>query len=68
MNKYTNHTQMSSLIKYWHAKCIAVLLNLYPNVAKAGRLQSQGANGEAVVVYCEPFETLDLESSGFPEG
>jgi len=39
-----------------------------PNVAKVGRLQSQGAKGEAVVVYCEPFATQDLESSGFPEG
>jgi len=39
-----------------------------PNVVKVGRLQSQGAKGDAVVVYCEPFATQDLESSGFPEG
>jgi len=43
-------------------------LSVCPNVAKVGRLQSQGAKGEAVVVYCEPFATQDLESSGFPEG
>ena len=40
--------------------------NGYPNVAKAGGLQSQDAEGEAVVVYCEPLATKDLESSGFP--
>jgi len=41
---------------------------LYLNVAKAGGLQSQGAKGEAVVIYCEHLATPDLESSGFPEG
>jgi len=39
-----------------------------PNVAKAGGHQSQGAKGEAVVLYCDPFVTPDLEFSGFPEG
>jgi len=39
-----------------------------PNVAKAGGLQSQGVKGEAVVFYCEPFATQDLESSSFPAG
>jgi len=39
-----------------------------PDVAKVGRLQSQGAKGEAVVVYCEPFATQDLQSSDFPGG
>jgi hypothetical protein len=39
-----------------------------PIVAKAGELQSQGAKGEAVVGYCEPLATPDLELSGFPEG
>ncbi|MDX2512855.1 MAG: hypothetical protein QNK25_12475 [Desulfobacterales bacterium] len=37
---------------------------LYPNVAKAGGLQSQGVEGEAVVVYREPLTTPDLMSSG----
>ena len=38
----------------------------YPNVAKVGGLQSQGARGEAVVAYCDPLVTKDLKSSGFP--
>jgi hypothetical protein len=41
---------------------------VYPNVAKAGGLQSQGAKGEVVVVYLDPLATQDLKSSGFPEG
>ena len=41
---------------------------LYPNVAKAGGLQSQGVKGEVVVVYHDPLTTQDLKSSGFPEG
>jgi hypothetical protein len=44
------------------------LLALYPNVAKAGGLQSQGVKGEVVVVYRDPFTTQDLKSSGFPAG
>jgi len=32
----------------------------------AGGLQSQGAEGEAVINYCEPLATLDLMPSGFP--
>jgi hypothetical protein len=39
-----------------------------PSVAKVGGPQSQGAKGEAVVDYCDPLATPDLESSGFPEG
>jgi hypothetical protein len=35
-----------------------------PNVAKAGGLQSQGAKGAAVVVYCKPLATPDMKSSG----
>ena len=35
---------------------------------KVGGLHSQGAKGAAVVVYCKPLATLDLEPSGFPEG
>ncbi len=38
----------------------------YPNVAKVGGLQSQDAKGEAVVGYCKPLATPDLEPSGFP--
>ena len=41
-------------MKYW----------VYPNVTKAGGLQSQGVEGEAVVIYCEPLPTPDLMSSG----
>jgi hypothetical protein len=41
---------------------------LNPNVAKVGGLQSQGAKGAAVVVYCKPLATRDLKSSGFPAG
>ena len=40
--------------------------NVKSNVAKAGGLQSQGAEGEAVIIYCEPLATLDLKFSGFP--
>jgi hypothetical protein len=41
---------------------------VYPNVAKAGGLQSQGVKGEVVVVYRESLTTQDLKFSGFPEG
>ena len=37
-----------------------------PIVAKAGGDQSQGAKGEAVVIYCEPLVKKDLGASGFP--
>ena len=39
---------------------------LNPNVAKAGGVQSQGAKGEAVALYCDPLATPDLGASGFP--
>jgi len=41
---------------------------VYPNVAKAGGLQSQGVKGEVVVVYHDPLTTQDLKFSGFPAG
>ena len=41
---------------------------LYPNVAKAGALQSQGTKGDAVALYCDPLVTPDMKRSGFPEG
>jgi hypothetical protein len=41
---------------------------VYPNVAKAGGLQSPGVKGEAVVAYRDPLTTQDLKSSGFPAG
>jgi hypothetical protein len=41
-------------------------VSIYPSVAKAGGVQSQGANGEAVVIYCDPLATQDLGASGFP--
>jgi hypothetical protein len=40
----------------------------YLNFARVGGLQSQGAKGEAVVGYREPLATLNLKSSGTPEG
>ena len=42
------------------------LLISLPHRAKAGGDQSQGAKGEAVVVYCEPLVTKELGASGFP--
>ena len=39
---------------------------LNPSVAKAGGVQSQGAKGEAVVIYCDPLATQDLGAAGFP--
>jgi len=44
------------------------LISANPNVAKVGGLRSQGARGEAVVIYCEPLATPDPEPSGFPNG
>ena len=41
-------------------------MTIYPNVAKAGAIQSQGAKGAAVVFYCNPLATPDLDCSGFP--
>ena len=40
--------------------------SLYPNVAKAGGLQSQGVKGEAVIGYRNPLITRDLKSSSSP--
>ncbi len=40
----------------------------YPNVANVGGLQSQGVEGEVVVLYFEPLTTQNLRSSGVPEG
>jgi len=37
---------------------------IHLNVAKAGGLQSQGVEGEAVVIYREPLTTPDLMSCG----
>ncbi len=39
-----------------------------PNVANDGGLQSQGVEGEVVVLYFEPLTTQNLKSSGVPEG
>jgi len=38
-----------------------------PNVAKAGGIQSQGAKGVAVEIYCNPLATSELDCCGFPE-
>jgi 3-keto-5-aminohexanoate cleavage enzyme len=58
---------MMALIMGGHIR-VGLEDNLYPNVAKAGELQSQGVKGEAVVVYRNPLTTLDLKFSGFPGG
>ena len=39
-----------------------------PHVAKACGRKSQGAKGEAEVIYCEPLATPDLASAGVPGG
>jgi hypothetical protein len=39
---------------------------MYPDIAKAGGLQSQGVNSEAVISYRNPLTTQDLKPSGFP--
>jgi len=44
----------------------ALFSRLDPSVAKAGAIQSQGAKGAAVVIYCNPLATPDLDGSGFP--
>jgi hypothetical protein len=49
-----------------HFPIVLVFLTMNPSVAKAGGVQSQGANGEAVVIYCDPLATQDLGASGFP--
>ena len=41
---------------------------VYPNIAKAGGLQSQDVKGEAVIYYRNPLTTKDLKSSGFTAG
>jgi len=46
--------------------CIVARCSPYLKVAKVGGLQSQGAEGEAVVGYCEHSATPDMEPSGFP--
>ena len=40
--------------------------DLNPFAAKAGAIQSQGTKGAAVVIYCNPLATPDLDCSGFP--
>ncbi|BBO78129.1 hypothetical protein DSCW_55460 [Desulfosarcina widdelii] len=44
----------------------AFFSRLDPNVVKAGAIQSQGVKGAAVVIYCNPLATPDLDCSGFP--
>jgi hypothetical protein len=41
---------------------------IYPNVSNVGGLQSQGVEGDVVVLYFEPLTTQNLKSSGVPEG
>jgi hypothetical protein len=42
--------------------------HIYPKVANVGGLQSQGVEGEVVVLYFEPLTTQNLKSSGVPDG
>ena len=62
----------SRIISIQKFRCILSLsdnkLNLNPNVAKVGGLQSQGVKVEIVIVYIDPLTTQDLKSSGFPVG
>jgi hypothetical protein len=46
---------------------IRVSFKINPNVANVGELQSQGVEGEVVVLYFEPLTTLNLKFSGVPE-
>jgi hypothetical protein len=41
---------------------------LTSNVANVGGLQSQGVEGDVVVLYFKPLTTQNLKSSGVPEG
>ncbi len=38
-----------------------------PNVANVGELQSQGVEGDVVVLYFESLTTQNLKSSGVPD-
>jgi hypothetical protein len=42
--------------------------HIYPKVANVGGLQSQGVEGEVVVLYFKPLTTQNLKFSGVPEG
>lgn len=46
---------------------INAFIHLYPNVANVGGLQSQGVEGEVVVLYFEPLTRQNLKSSGVPD-
>ncbi|MGB9438720.1 MAG: hypothetical protein WCB15_12315, partial [Desulfobacterales bacterium] len=56
----SNIAFVSALRAFWYS-----LSMVYPNVAKAGGLQSQDVKGEAVIYYRNPLTTPDLMSSGF---
>jgi len=57
-----------SIVLLINITCLHTFCKVYPDVAKAGGLQSQGVEGEAVVVYRELLTTPALMSSGFPVG
>jgi hypothetical protein len=59
---------MSLMTNSLSAIHFAFFITIILNFARVGGLQSQGAKGEAVIVYCEPLATQDLKSSGAPEG
>ena len=44
------------------------IININPNIAKDGGLQSPDVKGEAVVAYRDSLTTQDLKSSDFPAG
>jgi hypothetical protein len=41
---------------------------IHPKVANVGGLQSQGVEGDVVVIYFKSLTTQNLKSSGVPEG
>jgi hypothetical protein len=42
-------------------------MTIDPNVANVGGLQSQGVEGDVVVLYFESLTTQNLKSSGVPD-
>ena len=52
----------------FNAPLIKTASMVYPNVANVGGLQSQGVEGDVVVLYSESLTTQNLKSSGVPEG
>jgi len=45
---------------------VTIIFSFFYPAGKAGGIQSQGAKGAAVVIYCKLLATPELDSSGFP--